>query len=365
MKVRYLDGLTSHEHLADLNLEPAGLRLHYVDTDGSLQEAYWPSDSLALANIHPGRPIYLNRADRPGAAIRFETLADFSRVTAAYPHRPLLRNASGQFSADGHTRRIIIYLLVALLATGILGFVALERFGGLVAYLVPRSWETKAGTALYNSMSGQGEVKENKRASAVAQRFFKATGYTSEYPIALHVSKSEEVNAFALPGGPIIVNRGLIEKVNGPDELAGVLAHELGHVELRHTFQHLARMGMLYTLMSALVGDVSGVVAVIVDNGQAIFGLSYSRKMEADADAFAVGRMRAERLDPKGMLRFFKVLQKEEGHGASDLPDMLRSHPATPERMAEIRSLIPARYSLDTARRSRLARLLMELKKTL
>lgn len=356
MKVRYLDGVTSAEHLADLEIGHTGLRVHYVGSDGSLQEVYWPSETLLPTHLVAGRPVYLKRAGLTGDSIRFETAEEFARVAAAYPRSSLYaggRNAN-QFTDGRQTSRIITVVALAFVAVLLVAYLVIESFGTLVTLVLPKSWDEKAGQALYQSLQ-KGQVKEDDKASKAAQKFFEATGFKSEYPIRIHVDRTKEVNAFALPGGQIIVNQGLIDKVKTPDELAGVLAHELGHVEKRHTFQQLARTGVLYILVSALVGDVSGIVAVVVDNGQAIFGLTYNRRMEEEADAFAVQQMLDQGLDPKGIARFFKVLEQEEKeHGNDAVPDILRTHPATPERIADIKAEIPARYTVDAEREKRL-----------
>jgi len=357
MKVRYLDGVTSAEHLAEIEIGHTGLRVHYVGPDGSLQEVYWPSETLQPVHLVAGRPVYLKRGGLAGDSIRFETGEEFARVAAAYPRMNLFaggRNAN-QFTDGRQTSRIITVVALAFVAVLLVAYLMIESFGTLVTLVLPKSWDEKAGQALYQSL-GKDRLKEDTEASKEAQRFFAATGFKSEYPIHIHVDRSPEVNAFALPGGQIIVNQGLIDKVKTPDELAGVLAHELGHVEKRHTFQQLARTGVLYILVSALIGDVSGIVAVVVDNGQAIFGLTYNRRMEEEADAYAVQQMLAQGLDPKGIAQFFKVLEQEEKeHGYDAVPDILRTHPATPERIADIKAEIPDRYTVDAAREKRLA----------
>lgn len=364
MKVRYLDGVTSAEHLADLEVGHGGLRIHYVGRDGSLLEVYWTAESLQPTSLVTGRPVYLKRSGTVGDSIRFETAEEFARIAAAYPRVNLYagRRSADQFTDGRQTGRIITVVALAFAAALLVAYLVVESFGQLVTLVLPKSWDEQAGKALYQSLE-QNQLKEDTAASKVAQRFFEATGFTSDYPIHIHVDRSEDVNAFALPGGQIIVNQGLIDRVKTPDELAGVLAHELGHVEKRHTFQQLARTGVVYVLVSALVGDVSGIVAVVVSSGKEIFGLTYNRRMEEEADAFAVEQMLGRHLDPKGIVRFFKVLEREEKkHGYDGIPDILRTHPATPERIADIQNSIPERYALDAPREQRLADALKALK---
>jgi Zn-dependent protease with chaperone function len=364
MNVRYVDGQTSAEHTAEVEITPLGLRIHYVDTQGSLQEVFWSADDLAPAVVQPGRPVFLRRKGQLAPHVRFERPEDFARVTAAYPRRHLIvgKQATNQFSSTPSAKRIIILVLAGLLVVGLIGYAGLEVLGRVVVNLAPTSWDEQVGQTLYEQLVTQGQVSENTQASEVAQRFFEEAGFESKFNVRIHVDRTAVVNAYALPGGQIIVNEGLISNTQTADELAGVLAHELGHVEKRHTFQHLARMGVLYVAVSAALGDVNGILTVIAQNGQAIFGLTYSRKMETEADQFALNLLLKEEIKPTGLISFFTFLEKEEKANKLQVPQLLRTHPATPERIANIRELIPAKYQVDAEREETLTGTWSELK---
>lgn len=162
--------------------------------------------------------------------------------------------------------------------------------------------------------------------------------------------KTKLVNAFALPGGRMVFSHGLIESAGSPDEVAGVLAHELGHVALHHPEAAIVRVFGLQMLLSLFtagqgaenISSIAGVLAV----------LSYSRTAEAEADAYAIGVMDKAKVDPKGLQTFFTRLLKQktgtETAGKSDnsstlkkqlepLTDLFSTHPGTDDRIARLK----------------------------
>lgn len=162
--------------------------------------------------------------------------------------------------------------------------------------------------------------------------------------------KTKLVNAFALPGGRMVFSHGLIESAGSPDEVAGVLAHELGHVALHHPEAAIVRVFGLQMLLSLFtagqgaenISSIAGVLAV----------LSYSRTAEAEADAYAIGVMDKAKVDPKGLQTFFtRLLKQKTGDataGKSDnsstlkkqlepLTDLFSTHPGTDDRIARLK----------------------------
>jgi len=144
------------------------------------------------------------------------------------------------------------------------------------------------------------------------------------------VLQSAVPNAFALPGGRVYVLSGLLAKAQNPDELAGVLAHELVHVARRDGLKRLIREGGTAFLVGLLFGDVTGSGAVLMA-GRIVLGAAHSRAAEEDADAFAVTVMHhlGRPTAPTGAL-----LQRITGPEPDVVPSILRDHPLTPDRKA-------------------------------
>src|SRR5262245_294699 len=153
-----------------------------------------------------------------------------------------------------------------------------------------------------------------------------------------YVVEDEELNAFAAPAGHIYVHTGTILAAKNASELAGVIAHEIGHVAYRHVANNYNRQkntGILYqtgVLAAWLFGGGLGASAAQLGGGLAATAYlnQYGREAEMQAAAFAVDAMPRANWDPNGLVSFFKTLQAE---GGPHVPTFLASHPATEERI--------------------------------
>ena len=167
-----------------------------------------------------------------------------------------------------------------------------------------------------------------------------------DIPYTFYVVNSEEINAFAVPGGFVYINRGLIERTDNLSELAGVLAHEIGHVEARHSAEMMERMQAAQVgvgLASILLGGApSGLAGAAVDVGATAYFARHSREAENEADAIAVRLLPGAGIDPAGLVTFFKELIEERERTPSTLEQWFSTHPLTEERIANVRNLIQA-----------------------
>ncbi|MEY9357986.1 Zn-dependent protease with chaperone function [Bradyrhizobium yuanmingense] len=140
-------------------------------------------------------------------------------------------------------------------------------------------------------------------------------------------------NAFALPGGKVFVLKGLLDKAESPDELAGILAHELGHLKHYDNMRGLIYNGGTSFLIGLLFGDITGSSAVIFAS-RSLVEASYSREAETGADTFAIEIMHALGRSPKPAAQLmFRITGKEGGSG---LTNILASHPLTEDRLARM-----------------------------
>lgn len=162
---------------------------------------------------------------------------------------------------------------------------------------------------------------------------------------SFNVIEDKDFNAFAIPGGYVYINSGLMDAAND-NELACVLAHEIGHVAARHSVKKLqAAMG--YQLLVGIALGISGQQAI----GQAtgiifnLISLGYSRQDELLADKLAVKYAKKSGFDPFGMVTFFRKLQKEaEGKGGSLQIELFSSHPDLEERIKNVEKEIASSY---------------------
>jgi predicted Zn-dependent protease len=166
------------------------------------------------------------------------------------------------------------------------------------------------------------------------------------------VVNTDAVNAFAVPGGFVYINRGLIERTANLSELAGVMAHEIGHVEHRHSVEQLERAqraNLGLTVAYILMGRApSGVERAAIDVGGGLYFSSHSREAENEADATAVDLLVRAGIDPNGVPSFFQKLLNEQGGSRGGL-QWFSTHPTTQDRISNTRSLV-ARYSAQQLR---------------
>lgn len=160
-----------------------------------------------------------------------------------------------------------------------------------------------------------------------------------------YIVDSPALNAFALPGGHIYVNRGLIERTSDVSELAGILAHEIGHVAARHGAENLQRQmrtrSMARVMYQLILGREPLLQQEALELGGAMWQAQHSRADEAEADRLAVQYLVQSGVDPRGMLSLFSALWEEEQQmPASAQVGWFSTHPGTDARMAATRAHI-------------------------
>ena len=204
-----------------------------------------------------------------------------------------------------------------------------------MALLLPRSVDAEIGEVAFNGMVSGMSIDEER--STRLQAFGDRLKLSPHYDLQYHVVKDDQVNAFALPGGHIVVFTGILDKLHEPGELAGLLAHEATHVEERHSTRMMVRNLAGYLFISLLIGDVNGVLAVLANNAQNIRNLDYGRGLESAADEEGQERMKENGVDPEGMVRLLNLLE-EETHDMPEAVEFLSSHPLTKERIADAKA---------------------------
>lgn len=159
-----------------------------------------------------------------------------------------------------------------------------------------------------------------------------------------YIVNSDQVNAFAVPGGYVYVNRGLIERTRNLSELAGVLAHEIGHVEHRHgaeQMEQMQRANLGVNLAYILLGRQPGALeATAINAAGSLYFASHSREAENEADASAVPMLLAARINPNGLVSMFQLLMQLQRSQPSKLEQWFSTHPTNEERIQNTRRII-------------------------
>lgn len=229
--------------------------------------------------------------------------------------------------------------LVVKLFAAVIAFVMLAYFflvpwlASAMAKSFPVSYERQMGEGIYASIKEGYEVDARK--TAYINEFYKELRFPSKYDVRITVVKNEVANAFALPGGNIVVHDQILAGLGSYEELAALLAHEFTHVENRHSLRAMFRQLGGRVFISLLLGDAGAVSTILVGNAEHLKNLSYSRSLEKEADEDGAALLAQRNIDCNGFVRLFQFLKKEsKGLQPSE---WLSSHPELDNRIKHIR----------------------------
>jgi predicted Zn-dependent protease len=213
--------------------------------------------------------------------------------------------------------------------------------------------EYKIGLMIVRGLRDAGQIVDDPEITEYLQALgmrLASHAHEGAHRFTFFAIRDNSINAFALPGGFIGVNAGLVTATRGEAELAGVLAHEIAHVTQRHIARSIQNAGranlasVAAILAAVLIGATTGVPSdAVLGTVTAAQGLaaqsqiSFTRSNESEADRVGLGVLAASGFDPVAMPEFFWTMQQRSGGAGRNIPDLLRTHPVTTERIAETR----------------------------
>jgi predicted Zn-dependent protease len=257
------------------------------------------------------------------------------------------RRLAPEHAAMGRTRarRRELKLVTALAAVGIAGalfvFVGMPAAAGPLAAVTPLAWEERIGRNFESQVGTVFKPCRDGAGAAALARLGETLEAQSQTRLDVRVRAVEApmVNAFALPGGAVFVTDDLIEAARSPDELAGVVAHEVAHIQERHVMRAVWRSIGAGMLLDLLVGGGGGAGQQAVLLAGSFTEMSYSRELEAEADAQGRALLHAAGLSSQGMASFFQHLANERSNEtARRLAEFMGSHPDSARRAARARA---------------------------
>ncbi len=249
-----------------------------------------------------------------------------------------------------------------LITFGIIGFIVLSylyavpRIAETAVDIIPESYDTAMGENFYNTYVQEADI-DSTLTSFVQQYADQINFGTISKPV-ITVVHSDEKNAFALPGGHIVIFRPIMESMNDYTELAALLSHEAAHIKKRHSMKMLCRNLSGYLLISALFSDLNGIMAVVADNANQLRMLSYSRGFEEDADNYGWQILKNNKINPMGMVKLFSHLKDKN---SNDIPGFLSTHPLTDKRITNMKNVIKNKPFLFV-KHSKLEALFLQIK---
>jgi len=235
-------------------------------------------------------------------------------------------------------------LLSALGAIGVLAGLYLWGIPTLASFIAPHipvSWEEHLGQSVVNSLAPtEKRCLDSARGQRLEEILARLASTVPEAPYSFRVMvvNHPSVNAFAAPGGTMVVFQGLLEKTHTPEELAGVLAHEMQHILRRHATRALLQQVSMKVLLAAAVGDAKG-LSYGLEGAQTLGMLRYNRQSEEEADREGIQMLIAAGIDPRGLPAFFQTIQKD-GEKSLQLPSYLSTHPDIKDRIGLLNNLV-------------------------
>jgi Zn-dependent protease with chaperone function len=339
VSAQFFDGLSARRHpvLVTVSRDGAGLLIDKEERGGT--PMVWPLDRLRrLSDAAVRGELTLTLV----AETEDEAPRDAARLVLTDPAMIdwLGKAAKGLDRRDtrrGTGMRVATRLAVAAVAILAILFVLLPRMADFMAELMPLETEQRFGRSVVSQMErflGGGpnrslacEAPEGR--AALDKMIARLTeGQDLAYPLSVGVLNHRMVNAFAAPGGNVMLVRGLLDQATSAEEVAAVLAHEVGHVEARDPTRLTLRAAGSAGILSIVLGDVSGGTLVGVA-GEYLLQSSYTREAEAAADRFALRLMNEAGVSSRGMADFFLRIGGKSG---GDIPEYLSSHPASEAR---------------------------------
>ena len=330
----WFDGESAARREVEVELADGGVRILEAGP-GRRELAFWRYRDL--------RPVDERTDDGP-IRIRTETgrgrlvIENPALVVALAARAPRVATSETGWSRLALRWAGLFTLSVAVLLVTL--WYGLPRFADEVARIVPQRWEVAFGESLVEPVLRAFARLDDTEDPAfciapagvesLAELTRRLAPDASPYPFVVRVANLEMVNAFALPGGRILIAEGLLHAAESPDEVAGVLAHEMGHVLHRHSTAAIIEGLGLAFLFGVLLGDVG--TGAITGAGEILVGLRLRREAEADADERGLALLERAGLSSRGLADFFERMERKAGDGGPTILRLLSTHPPTEHR---------------------------------
>nr|WP_244552765.1 M48 family metallopeptidase [Bradyrhizobium sp. Ghvi] len=331
-KAIFFDGQSSRRRQVMLTLGDALEIAEPGDVQASGFVTRWSYDEIRRADSPPGILRLTSTTAPPLARLEIRDTAFGADLIAR-----CLRLDEHQTTGRG-VAKIVGWSVAAAVSIVCVVLFGVPLAADRLAPLVPKPIERRIGDASEVQVKTifRGEACNDAAGQAAFRKLvnrLRDTAGLDDDSMTAGVLRTSVPNAFALPGGKVYVLSGLLDKAESPDELAGILAHELGHLKHHDNMRGLIYNGGTSFLIGLLFGDVTGSSAVIFAS-RSVVEASYSREAETAADSFAIDIMHQLGRSPKPAAELmFRITGKE---GGSSFATILASHPLTEDRLARM-----------------------------
>jgi beta-barrel assembly-enhancing protease len=335
----YFDGQTARDRTVTVAVEGANL----VFSGEGVPLTHW-----TIQGLHPidppadDQPFRLTHDDQKGARLILRDAEFIAQLVKENSH------LKGGYSWT-HLKQVLGWTVGGLAAAAALGYAVVAILPQHAAGWLPNSWRDRTGVQVVSSLVGDAKQCHSAEGDAAKSAMIAALaeGNPDLPPLSMEIYDMELLNAFAAPGGKIIFTKGILRSAEVPEEIAGVLAHEMGHVALLHPEAQMIRLAGLQVFLSLITGTDGGNFTGNVAALAAIF--QYTREAEREADSFAQTALTNASIDPLGLRSFFEKIQKlepaketpedENVSALEKIGNLFTTHPGTDERIENIKPL--------------------------
>lgn len=337
LTARYSDGVVAdvQDVICRIEATASGAALVVRDLATRTDLARWPA-----ADVYPvhGRrsELRIGLSPRtPGARLVIAGQAEMQRARAMLPALAVKHRLE-----TGKQLRLAGIATLALVSMIVVYVYGVPLLAGRIVGFVPPAWEASLGDTVAAQMESalreQGgfeicDANPNSLANRAIARFATAAteGSGSPFGVGVTVVKTAIPNAFALPGGRVYYFSALLDNTNGPDEFAGVLAHEIGHVVHRHGMEQLIATAGTGALIGFILGDMTG-ISVAAGLGSALIDSRFSRDHERQADQYSASVATRLAFKPQGLADLLDRVAGDDDF--TKALALLSTHPLTAER---------------------------------
>lgn len=298
------------------------------DASGNPRVVYWPYDQVIKENFWKGGRAVVRCGGYPPQFLEVDSKEFLQKLEDLFRYRErswlsktLNKNVMGM-------AKVLAIFFGALVVAYIW---LVPFFADRLAKRVPVSYEESLGNEIYGALKAGFTIDESK--TAYANEFFKELKIESDYNIRLTVVREDITNAFAMPGGNIVVYDKIISGMNNYEDFAALLSHEFTHIDKKHTTRSLFRQLASTIFLSIILGDMGTIANTLISNADKLKGLNYSRRLEKEADLNGLKILSERKIDCNGFIRLFGLLKTELDKTGMEMSEWISSHPDLQKRI--------------------------------
>jgi predicted Zn-dependent protease len=325
----YFDGKTSHSKQCSVHITDEFIHVYFYHDEN--KSIIWSKSNIKTIDFN-GDLLIIKYGEFPSQTIEI-TGIKANEVFLSLKNNTLQKTKSYWFKNKGKSAILLCFIFIIFCVFSY--FIVLPWIGEKSIVFIPKETEIELGNNIAESIIQTNT--EIDSATFYSNKFIEQLKISKKYPIHISVIKSEEINAFALPGGKIFVYSGILKNMNTYEEFAALLGHEMAHVTHQHSLKSIGRSISSSFFISMVFGDVSGIASGILDQANQFKQLNYSRELETQADNEGFNFLLKNQISPKGMLNLLIHLQKESNEDEG-MMKYFSTHPETNERIKNIKN---------------------------